>query len=166
MRPEPRQEYEALYDAPKTAFSASHAAEIEADSWNTTERLISAFEEPPPSMMQTGDMSGLELPALVSQEEKMVETQPDAPQDNTSTDETHLLKNELGDLCDFLNYALRFDAAAQRSFARGRGEMIDSIADRINEIAADILGDVLLEENDEGGYTVIEDYRSLFENWE
>jgi len=166
MRPEPRQEYEALYDVPKTAFSASHAAEIEADSWNTTERLISAFEEPPPSMPPANDMTELEPPALVSHEEKIAEMPQESLQDNTSTDETHLLKNKLGDLCDFLNYALRSDTAAQRSFTRGRGEMVDSIVDRINEIAADILGDVLLEENDEGGYTVIEDYRSLFEDWE
>ena len=45
MRAEPRQEYEALYDVPKTAFSAAHAAEIEASSWTTTDRLISAFGE-------------------------------------------------------------------------------------------------------------------------
>ena len=38
--------------------------------------------------------------------------------------------------------------------------MIDSIADRINEIAAEVLGDILLEE-DVGGYRVIEEYLDL-----
>ena len=78
-------------------------------------------------------------------------------------DEKDTLMAELGDLSDFLNFALRSDVSAQRDFARSRGEMMDSIADRINEIAADVFGDVLLEECDDGGYAVMEDYRSMFE---
>jgi hypothetical protein len=34
----------------------------------------------------------------------------------------------------------------------------DSIVDSINEIAADVIGDVLIEDGDDG-YAVIEDYR-------
>jgi hypothetical protein len=55
------------------------------------------------------------------------------------------------------------EAQKQIAFARERGEMIDSLADRINEIAADILGDILLEEAENGGYTVLEDYRAQWE---
>ena len=36
--------------------------------------------------------------------------------------------------------------------------MIDAVADEINEIAAEIFGDVILEEG-EDGYVIIEDYR-------
>ena len=36
--------------------------------------------------------------------------------------------------------------------------MIDAVADEINEIAAEIFGDVILEDG-EGGYAIIEDYR-------
>ena len=38
------------------------------------------------------------------------------------------------------------------------GKMADAVADEINEIAAEVFGDVILED-DEGGYVVIEDYR-------
>jgi hypothetical protein len=40
--------------------------------------------------------------------------------------------------------------------------MTDSIADRINEIAADAIGDILLEEDDNGGYRVLEEYLELW----
>lgn len=40
------------------------------------------------------------------------------------------------------------------------GEPLDAFVDRINEKAADIFGDILLEESD-GGYALIPDYRTL-----
>ncbi len=168
IRPEPRQEYDVLYDVPKTEFSAARAAEIEASSWNTTERLIAAFdtpdraEAPDPAEERPAhrEDSVCEEPAA----DLLVQPEPVLAQAEEGADEDQLLLNELGDLCEFINYALRSDAAAQRDFARARGEMIDSVADRINEISADILGDIVLEESDNGGYTVIDDYRAVFEN--
>jgi hypothetical protein len=44
------------------------------------------------------------------------------------------------------------------AFCRSMGKMIDAVADEINGIAADVFGDVILEEGD-GGYAVIEDYK-------
>ena len=38
------------------------------------------------------------------------------------------------------------------------GKMIDAVADEINGIAAEVFGDVILEEAD-GGYAIIEDYK-------
>ena len=55
------------------------------------------------------------------------------------------------------------DAVAQRSFAQERGLLVGSIADRINEISADILGDILLEETS-SGYKIIDDYAEDFKN--
>ena len=63
----------------------------------------------------------------------------------------------IGDLVAFLPLARAGDRAAQRAFARERGLMVDAIAERINGAAGDILGDVVLEEEN-GAYTVIEDY--------
>ena len=37
--------YERNYDLPKRAFSKELASEIERASWDTTERLVEAFEE-------------------------------------------------------------------------------------------------------------------------
>ena len=159
MRAEPRQEYEALYDAPKTAFSASHAAEIEAASWTTTDRLISAFGE------ESVQDQSAEIPATAIPEpsSKMIETETPLPAAESDAGEYALLKKELGDLAEFVNFALNGAAQKQIAYARERGEMIDSLADRINEIAADILGDILLEEAENGGYTVLEDYRTRWE---
>ena len=165
---EPRQEYDVLYDVPKTEFSLTHAAEIEANSWSTTERLIAAFDTPgmtdaPEStepLPTCDDASKCEAPPVIS----FSQADPAPVTTEGDADENQLLLNELGDLIEFINCALRSDVAAQRNFARARGEMIDSIADRVNEISADILGDIVLEEDDGGGYTVIEDYRTVFEN--
>jgi hypothetical protein len=49
------------------------------------------------------------------------------------------------------------DREAQKQIALQKGELIDAIADRINELAAEQMGDVLLEERD-GIYCVLEDY--------
>lgn len=174
-KPAPRQEYEALYDVPKTAFSPAHAAEIEATSWTTTERLISAFEdrEPLPEMPPIpiaeppADIPSAPAPEVSPSPKENSTSVPDIPETPPTLpnedDDIHLLQSKLGDLFVFINLSLNQDPAAQRAFARNRGEMLDSIADRINETAADILGDVLLEECD-GAYTVIEDYRPLFES--
>lgn len=159
-RHEPRQEYETLYDVPKTAFSAAHAAEIEASSWNTTERLIAAFEK---TAAPEDIPSAAPPPEPTVREEPLPTPAETPPAPAEEGDEVHLLLAKLGDFYKFLNFALQFDVQGQRDYARTRGEMIDSIADRINEIAADVLGDVLLEENDNGGYTVIEDYRAMLE---
>ena len=39
--------------------------------------------------------------------------------------------------------------------------MPDALVDEINEIAADIIGDIIIEEDDDGGYRVIEEYREV-----
>jgi hypothetical protein len=51
-------------------------------------------------------------------------------------------------------------------FCRNAGKMIDAVADEINGIAADVFGDVILEEDD-GGYVIIDDYREQLRSlWE
>jgi hypothetical protein len=162
-RVEPRQEYEALYDLPKSMLDLDRAAQIEASSWDTTERLIAAFED---------DKSEVVAPIAeplpvetVSDFRENTQSEPvELPSENA--DEKDSLKRELKEYVEFINCALRGDTQGQRDFARSRGEMTDAVADRINEIAAEVLGDVFLEEDDTGGYRVIEDYLELWDTRE
>ena len=49
----------------------------------------------------------------------------------------------------------------QRKFATSHALSLDELADRINECAVDVFGDILLEE-DRGAYRIIEDYKDQF----
>ena len=134
--------YEKRYDLPVRAPSLARAAEIESDSWATTKRLVEAFEE---AEIEKKMPNGIEKVPKMPPEPVPVE--PPAPTENT-------LAGALGDLAAFLSIG---GAAAQRAFALSRGMMVDAIVDKINTVAGDMLGDILLEEGDDG-YTVIEDY--------
>ena len=129
--------YEKLYDLPQKPFSVRDAVEIERSSWDTTKRLVEAFEE---------ESQGTEPPR------KAEETVPpsEAPSDRTET---------FAPYADFLRAVAAGNGAAQRAAARDFGKLPDAVADDINRIAADLLGDVLLEDG-ENGYRVIEDYRT------
>ena len=77
---------------------------------------------------------------------------PDTPQGDNA------LADALAIYLPFIAAAAEGNAAAQNAAAREMGKMIDAVADEINEIAAEIFGDVILEDG-EGGYAIIEDYR-------
>lgn len=64
----------------------------------------------------------------------------------------------------FIRCALCGDREGQRDFARSHGELPDAVADRINELAADTLGDILLEADEAGCYTVLSEYRDVAES--
>ena len=134
---EEKSEYSHLYDLPKHEFSLDAAKKIEEDSWQTTERLIEAFEE--------------EAAVSVPIEEK-----PVAAPEVQSVEENDLV-SALSEYIEFVRAARDGDFSAQRAFADSHGLLAGSIADRINEISADILGDILLEECS-SGYKIIEDY--------
>ena len=127
--------YEKLYDLPQKPFSLPDAAEIERSSWDTTKRLVEAFEEGPQEA---------ESPR------KTEDTVPpsEAPSDGNEP---------FAPYADFLRAVAAGKAAAQRDAARSLGKMPDVVADEINGIAADLFGDILLEEV-ESGYRVIDDY--------
>ena len=48
----------------------------------------------------------------------------------------------------------------QKVFARDMGMTLDELADKINEIAVDVIGDIIIEECD-GGYEIIPDYLDM-----
>ena len=135
--------YAAFYDVPKTQLSLSHAAEIELDSWGTTQKLVDAFE---------ADQLSVSEPPVPSSHvvSEPSENKEDAP---------------LRPYRAFLEAILAGELAEQRAAANALGKLTDAVAEEINEIAADLMGDVLLEDTDEG-YRVIEDYQNwLNEVW-
>ncbi len=170
------EQYERLYDLPAAPLDLSHSAEIEQASWETTKKLVEAFE-PVGADVEGGPHN----PACADV--------PDEPQRATSVGANHdspahpnpiganhdlpvttstpmpdraILESPLQDaLADYLPFVAAVaaqNASAQREAARTMGKMVDAAADEINEIAAEIFGDVILEEND-GLYVIIEDYR-------
>ena len=131
-----RPDYEALYDLPTTELSPEHAAEIERSSWSVTEQLIEAFEDGTP----------------IAEPEIQMPQQPaeSSAQDDDWTDALQPYREFLAAVCDR-------NAIKQRDIARSHGMLIDALAERINEAAAETFGDIILQEGD-GGYVLIEDY--------
>jgi predicted RNA-binding protein (virulence factor B family) len=63
----------------------------------------------------------------------------------------------------FLRAALRADRKGETDAAAELGKSLDVTADEINTLAAELLGDILLEEDESGAFVVIEDYLELAE---
>ena len=131
--------YEKLYDLPPKELSLSDAAQIERLSWDTTERLVEAFED-------TDEPSPVSVPAVPV-------TEPDTPAENGEAWHPYLA---------FLRAVRDGDTAGQRTAAAAMKKPPEVLADEINTLAADQMGDILLEEGDDG-FTVIEDYREMLE---
>ena len=152
-----RPAYEALYDLPRKALSSADAAAIEAESWETTRILVEAFGD----AQGTSDVAA-EVANEVAQSANDTHTggSNDAPAVQTEErgkDEGTL---PLAPYVPFIKAALAGDTAALRAAAKGLGKMPDALADEINALTADgEIGDIILEDDGMGGYTVIEDYR-------
>lgn len=152
--------YERLYDLPKTPLSLAHAAEIERESWETTERLTEAFseeeEEVAASMPAASAEECAEVVTVVASAPLVTESEDVEPESKDH------LASIFGALYPFVLAAYREDFLEERTFAASRGSVAELVADEINELSADALGDILLEDVG-NGYAVIEEYRSLFE---
>ncbi len=130
--PEEIPEYEKLYEPSSSGLSLESAAKIEELSWETTGKLVEAFEDEAP--------------------EQIIEPEPEPVSEGESLWEM-LNENELA----FIRAALDEDFASQSAIASRMGSLPDIIADKINTLAADTMGDILLEDIG-GGYAVLEDY--------
>ncbi|MBR3967608.1 MAG: TerB N-terminal domain-containing protein [Clostridia bacterium] len=140
---EEKHDYDKLYDLPKREFSLDAAKKIEEASWQTTNILIEAFEDDKEDVTQLADVS---LPKI-------------APSNNCDEDK---LEDALTPFMEFIRAALKEDSVDQNRIAAEKGRMLDSLADEINELAAENYGDIILEKNGEY-YCVIEDYKEMFE---
>ena len=138
--------YERLYELPRKELSLTDAAEIERLSWETTERLVDAFEDL--------DETPKTVPAS-----PIPAPMPCVP-DETVTDDADTLKNAMQSYLGFLQAVYDGDGAGQKNTARAANLPLEVLADEVNGLAAEHMGDILLEETD-GVYSVIEDYREI-----
>ena len=152
-------DYEKRYELPLVAPSPERAAEIEAVSWETTKRLVEAFgaEGDVIDVPDVTEEAPVPVPAVQSQE-AVLQQDFDTPLSQSAGEGSELVR-ALGELVLFLPLADRADGAAQREFAAKRHLMPDAIVDKINTVAGDIFGDILLEETESGVFSIIEDYR-------
>lgn len=152
-----RPAYEKLYEAPREALSLKGAAEIERLSWVNAERLVVDEDEL------------IYVDGATHRAEAEREIEPHAASSESSPKEFGTASAPVGIGApdgEEKNNACPF-SAEERSYLRyllglaPLGELstpTDSLAERINEAALDIIGDVLLEAADEG-YKIIDDYR-------
>jgi hypothetical protein len=131
-------EYEKLYEPQSSGLSFESAAMIEELSWETTERLVEAFSEEIDPIAPEVDNSKQPEPVSETADGDFIQSL--SPEDKK-----------------FLAAAHDADGALQSAIAAEAGSLPDIIADRINTLAADVFGDIVLEESD-GIYIVIEDY--------
>lgn len=135
--------YEKLYDLPALPLDPARAAEIERASWDTTERLVEAFEQE-----ETDGVAAAEVPAPVvvpQTKEKPAEQPSDTP-------------SPYARYAAFLSAVREEDNAKIRAAAQVLGTLPDALADEINERSAEESGDILLEDNGDG-WRVLDDYR-------
>lgn len=138
-------EYEKLYEVKDTAFSLEKAIEIERSSWNTTAKLVEELED----NVSSETKYDVVLPNPVASEKKITPRSA--------------FEKAISQYAEFFDYVLGGKHYEQIQYCRMNGFLPDAVVDEINEMAVEHLGDILIEEND-GGYIVIEDYRSIFED--
>ena len=143
-------EYEKLYDVKETEFSLDSALDIELQSWDITQKLVEAFEEEPEPRSE---------PQIA---ESVVQAAP-LSTSNTEEDPKSLFLQSISTHLPFFQLILKEDFSAQIQYVRENHLMSDAVVDEINTFAADLLGDILIEE-EENGYRIIDDYKAMFES--
>ncbi len=133
-----RQEYDVLYDLPRNVLNISNADKIESESWNVTRELVEAF-----------DVTENTIPQLSYEPPKI-------PIDETD------IKARLGEYLEAVISLKTNDTSPLCALARENAKPVEAVVDTINEIAVDIIGDILIEEVD-GIYAIIEDYSDLLD---
>ncbi len=136
--PEPTREYEHLYDAVSTGIDYTEAHTLETDSWATTELLTEEI---------LSDEGSAEVAAEVREAEPPHE-EPSAALP----------------FADALRFVLSGGSLTAWCKARPKRTDPAEVAGQLNEYAADVLGDVLFEQNG-GEWTLIEDYKEDAEGW-
>ncbi len=139
-----RPSYEKLYEAPKGELSFSGADEIERASWMTTARLVEFSED---RLDPEAEHSEAEVTADKKEAANIADELTNASFCPLSFEEIELLSGSLVGVCTY------------------SGKLpCETLAERINELFLDIIGDIVLIENN-GGFCVIEDYREDVEEW-
>ncbi len=148
-------DYDRLYDVPKAEISPERALEIERESWDTTKKLTEAFADT--DSIEEDSTEPVIPIALIVQEPNISAPTPISD----SNDLYSQLSEQLGAIARFINLCKGASLIEQRKFAAANNSTVDEIADKINETAAELFGDIILE-NTGNAYTIIEDYLFLF----
>ncbi|MBQ7319275.1 MAG: TerB N-terminal domain-containing protein [Clostridia bacterium] len=148
---ESRPEYERLYDSPAVPMSSEEAQRIEEHSWQVTKQLVEAFEDEAPDLSEKSPIEKVSYSALA---EEVVAAEINHQPQNSNC---WLSSNDRW--IGFVRFALENDTVSQQRYCREISKMPESLADEINEAALEIMGDIVLEQNDDGGFSVIEEYR-------
>ncbi|NLK38903.1 MAG: hypothetical protein GX303_01465 [Clostridiales bacterium] len=154
------QSYMRGYEAEHTELSSERALNIEKRSWETTHLLINSFAE---------EEGNDEAPATPSSTIQMRNDSKDYENGNKAIEPNTLTQAPpsgspyktflatLNPLCtEFLHLVVFGSKGEAEQMARYNHQLPEKIADTINELAVDICGDILLE--DEDGYSIIADY--------
>ncbi len=148
--------YEKLYDGTGEEFSLEKALEIEKKSWEVTEKLVDAFEENVPNGSHSEDFT-LQDKKEPNESEAVAETEHRDPVSEFLT--------RIGVYRPFFDAVVSRDTSLQREFCKRKGIFPEHAIDIINEKAADVLGDIVIEET-ENGYGLLEDYKEMFDTEE
>jgi hypothetical protein len=155
-------DYDRFYDVPKAEISPERAIEIERESWSTTKILTEAFNDPITDETQAPNAPELIIEPIVTKEPAQINIDVEPISTDISNFENNSglfaqIKAEIGEIADFITLCKSPIPTEQRKFASSHTLTIDEIADRINECAANVFGDIILEDTG-GSYAIIEDY--------
>ncbi|MBR4031902.1 MAG: TerB N-terminal domain-containing protein [Clostridia bacterium] len=151
-------EYDKLYDVPKLAFSAEHAMEIERDSWETTKILTEAFASDDTELGTADTTESVSTIAIKPITKHEIEETSSTTVESDENDGLYSkISKIIGKEAEFIKLCQSCTATEQRKFAHTHNVSPDELADRINEAAVDVFGDILLE-NDGEAYRIIDDY--------
>ena len=137
-------EYDVLYDLPKKKLDISNADKIERESWDTTRELIQAFEE-----------QNEQEETLIAVEE--IQNTEEKPQTNDES-----LISALGEYAKAVIALKNGNSDELKTLATSARKPLEAIVDAVNEIAVEIIGDIIIEESS-GGYALIEDYADMLD---
>ena len=108
------------------------------EAWMTTKELVEAFDE------ETEKEDA--VPVFIPKASEVTDT----PEISVA----------LGKYSDAVKELSNGRSSALRVIAQSEGLLVEALVDKINEIAVEIIGDILIEDNGDG-YTVIEDYADM-----
>jgi len=157
----PANEYDKLYEPQSTELSLENALKIEESSWNTTDILTTAFEEAEET--PKADITKADKAFEVTAEPEIPSASPVS--ETMCEDEFASFVNALDDVSlSALKALLAGDGEGIKKAADSLGMLADALADKINELAFDIIGDSITEPFN-GGYIIISDYEGDIAKW-
>jgi|GEM_PF-586484 len=172
-------EYDKYYEAPASTLTLESAGEIEKSSWETTERLITAFTET--TVTDEAKDRDIDDGEVTDEYEyidgEISDTADDEDPETASAstgirivdeDEDDFVSEGSPSKAPFTPERLAAVKAALdgrfAEFCRDNGLFAETVAAEINDIAIDLIGDIAIEETD-SGFEIIEDYREDVLAW-